>query len=398
MLAVTLEPSNQIFPLSKEWILSALPGSLLVSALEEDSNATALTLSHPDVTPEVMQFLVDYSRGIEPQQHIPSLVSAHRYLNIPWLLYYIDPLYDAIPNREVINDPVNQPIIRAALRGNRSWFIAYLLAKGWMPTSNDLVIAVRKRAIDAIRLLYRRTSPQAALITAANLGYTDIIDLLDNHPEITLDNTVFLAAVDSNQPETVQYLLADPHINPAADDNRAIKDAATMGLTNVVRVLLADRRVDPSAEQDLALKEASLRGHLEVMRLLLADPRTNPTMPLMKSASKGRVDVIRILISDARITPLVKNLTLLEASIYRHLDAVNLLLTNPEVNPAHNNNATIIAAAQLGNYTIVQRLMADPRVNPAAQDNLALREALAHNHPEVAALLRTDPRVRDFAR
>jgi ankyrin repeat protein len=397
MLTVTLEPSHQTFSLSKDWILSALPGSLLVSALEEDPNATALTLSHPDVTPEVMQFLVDYSQGIEPQHHIPSLVLADRYLNIPWLLYYMDPLYDMLPDRTNINNLANRPIIRAALRDNRSWFIAYLLAKGWTPNANDLAEALHAKASSSVvKLLLAHVSPPDALMAAVQTGQTDIVDQLLANPQTKPNETVFLAAVHLNYPAIVQRLLA--YVNPAFDDNRAIKDAATMGFGDVVKVLLSDRRVDPAAEHDQALLIATQRGNLEMMRLLLAAPSTNPAIPLLRSAEKGPVNAVSVLVADPKTTRPLKDLALYTAAIYRQLDIVNLLLTNPEVNPAHNNNATIIAAAQLGNYTIVQRLMADPRVNPAAQDNLALREALAHNHPEVAALLRSDPRVRDIAR
>ncbi len=37
-----------------------------------------------------------------------------------------------------------------------------------------------------------------------------------------------------------------------------------------MRVLLADARVDPAAEQQFALREACTNGHVEVVRLLLA--------------------------------------------------------------------------------------------------------------------------------
>jgi hypothetical protein len=43
-----------------------------------------------------------------------------------------------------------------------------------------------------------------------------------------------------------------------------------------VALLLADPRVDPAASDDRALRWAAHFGHAEVARLLLADPRVDP--------------------------------------------------------------------------------------------------------------------------
>ena len=41
----------------------------------------------------------------------------------------------------------------------------------------------------------------------------------------------------------------------------------------LVRVLLADPRVDPTAENNYAVKLASQNGHTKVVELLLKDPK-----------------------------------------------------------------------------------------------------------------------------
>ena len=43
-----------------------------------------------------------------------------------------------------------------------------------------------------------------------------------------------------------------------------------------MRLLLADPRVDPSADNNYAIRWAAYNGHTEVVRLLLADPRVDP--------------------------------------------------------------------------------------------------------------------------
>jgi hypothetical protein len=106
MIRVILQPYQVEFYLPKDFIHTSLKGSLLDQALQEDLNATEIPIPNPDVTPEAMQMLVDYSQGREPIRHLPTLIPAERYLNIPWMLYYVDPMYDQIPDRVNINDPI----------------------------------------------------------------------------------------------------------------------------------------------------------------------------------------------------------------------------------------------------------------------------------------------------
>src|SRR5581483_11029305 len=99
MLSVILQPYHQVFSLPKDFIFSSLPYSLFSEALQDDPSAKELVIPNPDVTPTAMEVLVNYSQGIEPVHYNADLIPAHRYLNIPWLLYYVDPMYDKIPNR-----------------------------------------------------------------------------------------------------------------------------------------------------------------------------------------------------------------------------------------------------------------------------------------------------------
>jgi hypothetical protein len=55
--------------------------------------------------------------------------------------------------------------------------------------------------------------------------------------------------------------------------NFAIREASANGHLAVVERLLADPRVDPSADDNYAIREASSNGHLSVVERLLADPR-----------------------------------------------------------------------------------------------------------------------------
>jgi hypothetical protein len=66
----------------------------------------------------------------------------------------------------------------------------------------------------------------------------------------------------------VRLLLSDPRVDPAANENWAIKWAARYGHTEVVRLLLSDERVDPIAQENDAIKQAAENGHDEIVKLL----------------------------------------------------------------------------------------------------------------------------------
>jgi hypothetical protein len=105
---------------------------------------------------------------------------------------------------------------------------------------------------------------------------------------------VFEEAVSGGNAVTVRALLADPRVDPAADNNYAICRASYFGHTEVVRALLADIRVDPAAENNWAIQWASYYGHAMTVRALLADPRVDPGVAIRQSTS----ECARIIASD----------------------------------------------------------------------------------------------------
>ena len=212
--------SGQTFPLSRDFILTSLPGSILFNALELDPDAHEIVIPNSVVTPNVMQVLVNYSQGIEPQHHDTNLILPEGYLNIPWLLYYTDSLYDEIPNRANISAPENKAVYDEAVKGNHDLVVGYYLTKGWIPQDDDLMEAAKSGADRVVRVL-----------------------------------------------------LLDGRVDPSAGDNDAIISAAENGHQEVVSLLLLDPRVDPSADNNAAIKWAAINGHQEVVHLLRTDPR-----------------------------------------------------------------------------------------------------------------------------
>jgi hypothetical protein len=280
MLAIILQ--NQTYILPKEWIRSNLPGSLLDSALQDDPEATELMITHPDVSPESLQILVNLAKGLEPEKHSPSLALAHRYLNIPGLLYYTDPLYDQIPNRQDITNAVNKPVFDTAIDDNHSLIVGYYLLKGLIPTDAMLRQAVWAGATNVVKVLLM-------------MGNSD--------PSVAVDY--------------------------------ALREAASLGHAEIVELLLADTRVDPTVYECECLVMASKYGHVEVVKVLLADSRVGLCYNAIRTAAQeGQVEILALFLADARIGSRDIQRALYAALDESQSEIVALIQADPRYQPA----------------------------------------------------------------
>src|SRR5205085_244247 len=75
---------TQTFQLPRDFILAEMPQSIFAEALRENPLTTQVIVTNPAITPETMQYFVDWSQGkrhlfniprpVEPQVHLPSPV------------------------------------------------------------------------------------------------------------------------------------------------------------------------------------------------------------------------------------------------------------------------------------------------------------------------------------
>lgn len=330
------------FLLSREYIASTLAQSLLDDALQIDPEATEIVIPNPLITPEVMEIIVNYAERIEPEKHNTNLCQAHHYLNIPWLLYYADPLYDRIPNRLDIKDPINADIWRQSIEQDGVSLVEYYLVKGWNPTNDDFLMAVEWGADKVVKVLLENTQIDPAVNNnfgirwAAGQGYSEIVRLLLRDVRVDSLDEALIAAARKGQVEVMRLLLANERVNPAAMDNLAIIEAAETGQLEAVKILLSDERVNPADADDAAIRSAAQGGHTEVVQLLLSDPRVDPAASnneaLKLAAARSRLNVIRLLLADERVNPAVdNNYTLRYALRYGRQDVVDLLKADPRV-------------------------------------------------------------------
>jgi hypothetical protein len=73
-----------------------------------------------------------------------------------------------------------------------------------------------------------------------------------------------------------------------------------------------------------------------------------------------------------------------------------LLLKDPRVSPAANENFAVRRAAKNGHANVTEVLMEDPRVDLSAFDNWALNAAKARGYADVVEVLKRDVRVTNF--
>lgn len=319
-VTIQLEPYHQTFSLPKDFILTTLHGSLFADALELDPEATLIPMTNPIITPAVMQFLVDYSQGKEPEKYIPDLIEASRYLNIPWMLYYTDPLYDYISNKQNWAAPDNGAIWSQAIKGNHVWIIGLLLAKGMPAGQFNLNEAITAKAVDVVALLLEKINydPRMTWSVALQSGSVPIIKLLEATGQYPLDwqhlHNALYETVHSNQPELFEYFLqefaskfgftnVDTVYSQAIDFGRASMVTAVLQYDGpkggdiwsslhknhptIALQLISDPRFDPNDNLSSNLDLAAGRGYAEVIAALINNPKTRLNKDIITKALKS---------------------------------------------------------------------------------------------------------------
>jgi Ankyrin repeats (3 copies) len=126
--------------------------------------------------------------------------------------------------------------------------------------------------------------------------------------------------------------------------------------------------VDPAdGENNDAIEIASFKGHLEIVELLLSDPRVDPSQNA--------------------------NNSLMDACAEGHLPVVERLLLDPRINPANYNNIAIFYAVSMGHLPIIDRLLLDPRVNQTVNRNELLEKGAKEGHLPIVERMLSVPNL-----
>ncbi|KAJ3082092.1 hypothetical protein HDU99_003666 [Rhizoclosmatium hyalinum] len=242
--------------------------------------------------------------------------------------------------------------------------------------------------------------------------------------------------------ESVRLLLQDPRVDPSACDNEAILSCAFNHAQSTVLldVLLSDHRIDPKALDNLLIRTAASQKNHGLVCRLLQDPRMDVVVSseeILREVlingdatvweqvlSKPGIDlqaikqhlydrtelgdsnvlgIIRVVLQDLRINPGDDDCYILQmAAEYGHGKIVQLLLTDPRVDPSVDTNYAIrncCTSPDLGdflsgdNLSVYRHLLADPRVDPSVLDNEAIRTSSRNGLADGVRFLLADLRV-----
>lgn len=246
----------------------------------------------------------------------------------------------------------------------------------------------------------------ARLVEACTTGDVGVVRMLLAGGRVRATAMCAEEACRHGHAEVLVVLLADGTLNPAANNNKLLRDACEWGCADSVRVLVADTRVQTTmpmyktltwttnpevlvellacgvgipedtddmtaiesacSRRDWACLEVLLRdgrvhpgnalysaceaGHAPVVQLALADARTRVSESVLAAAVRsGSVDVIRLLLADGR--PFIMDKIMAVACAGGNVDIIRLLLENDRV---HVTETALVAACRTGNVSVAR--------------------------------------------
>jgi ankyrin repeat protein len=184
-------------------------------------------------------------------------------------------------------------------------------------SSNSYVVfrcAARNGHAPIVKLLLKDSTfyPGDALLDACQHGHLSVLKAFYKDRRIQEDSrfwysnyatrSSFLQAVENGHSNIVSWLMKKTNLNPAANENEAIRSASSYGQLKVVQLLLKDHRVDPASVDSEAIRLAARNGHLSVVKQLLKskkiDPMAKGNEAFREAAANGHSSVLDLLLRD----------------------------------------------------------------------------------------------------
>lgn len=214
-------------------------------------------------------------------------------------------------------------------------------------------------------------------------------------------NLALRTAATNGREDIVNWLLADPEVDPSDVDNEAICRAAENGHLQVVKRLLSDPRVNPGAQRNVGLRRAAEYGHWKVVKEILncGHPEVNASAcmnyALCRAVTNNHYKVVAELLKVSSVDPTYpENKPVRLACQTGNVRVLRMLLDDPRIgNSCKDNHAFQVAASRGHHHIIYELLMCTEKPDPTADDNFAIRFAVMHGHADTVALLLTLPSV-----
>lgn len=88
---------------------------------------------------------------------------------------------------------------------------------------------------------------------------------------------VFRYAIQHNEVDRINDLIADSRYNPAANNNYAIREAIYYERLDIMKSLLTDLRVDPTKFEHKMFYACIMKNRLDIMECLFTHPCIDPS-------------------------------------------------------------------------------------------------------------------------
>lgn len=211
-----------------------------------------------------------------------------------------------------------------------------------------------------------------------------------------------------NDLAVLELLFKDKKVNPAHNDNEAIRTASRLNRAKAMARLLREPAVMSSCNTRVILLRA-----FEYVEKLVKNPITanrvdwpNDSFHMsVKTPEEWQQDLndhlglIMLLLQERRVDPSFRdNYPMRWAAKNGFLEIVDLLLRHEKASPVDQGESALYLASQNGHYAVVQRLLQDPRVDPNNERFPPIAAAAHKNHIDVFQLLLdngADPTAND---
>jgi ankyrin repeat protein len=160
--------------------------------------------------------------------------------------------------------------------------------------------SLQHRSLQLLRAIAR--TPVSSLETAIDAGDVARVWFALESGAI-MNSDMFLRAFGKTE---IVRIGLERGVDPAADDNLALRFASKNGYTEIVRLLIElplDRGVDPAIYNNLSIRMASHNGHTEVVRILLdlpaergVNPTVNNNVVIRDACVNGHTEIVRLLL------------------------------------------------------------------------------------------------------
>jgi ankyrin repeat protein len=235
----------------------------------------------------------------------------------------------------------------------------------------------------------------------------DLIELISENDTDTLSKLLggikpsrleflYKWASSNGYDKSVELFLSDERLDPALDDDFAIRLASSNGHPNVVRLLLANNKVNPGALFDYALRTATENNHIEIVKLLLNDSRVDlmnaENEAVITAIRKNYLDILKKFIEKLEpklsTNPVLYEM-MLTASSHGHLNIIKELYSffPPDQKLYLQFNQILSASVEYGYIDIVTFLLEDFRADPNYNKEEMLNIARCKKYMNILNLL-----------